>query len=264
MLKTERQGVILELLEGDGVVTVSDLAERFNTSQLTIRRDLTDMHNQGILSRTHGGAVLRKELNAHFLYESGSFEDRRLTRRRVKERIGIRAAQLVSNTDSIVINGGSTVTEFARALRSHKDLNVITNGLTVAYELGKQKNSSVYVLPGVLDLKKMTAVCDRDGESFPDVCGHSVFLGVTSINTRFGAMISTAAEAEEYRKFIESAAEVTILTDSSKFNAPAMYRICDMSKITRIISDDLISRTNIDSIEEQGIELILVKGDDEA
>lgn len=264
MLKADRQQQIVDILGGDGSVSVADLADRFKTSPLTIRRDLIDLQKQGVLNRTHGGARLHASLYEYATYEGGTFEERFKAHGGSKQRIAERAAQLVSDGDSLLLNGGSTMTVFARALRNHKNLTAITNGLTVALELARSQNSTVIVLPGTLEKKKMTTASTDLEVALADVWGQSVFLGVTGINLALGPTMSTPQEAMAYRAFVRAASEVTLLADSTKFEAGSMFGIAPLSKITRIVTDTGIRDVDRKHLDALDIEVITVPADDEA
>jgi len=258
MIKAERQREILSLLGGDGIVSITDLAERFGTSSITIRRDLSDLERQGKLNRTHGGATLVDDLHAYARYEGGTFEDRANTHEARKRRIAERAIQFVSDGDSLLINAGSTTTEFARALADHKNLQVVTNGLTVALELGKNASSGVLVLAGTLDKKKMATVFLPDFHDLMGIRAPSAFLGVVGVRIPDGPMMLTLQEARMNQAFVEASTEVTLLVDSSKFQAEAMYRVVPLERISRIITDGGIAALHREQIERLGIELIVV------
>ncbi len=258
MIKAERLREIRQLLSGDGSVTVSELARRFELSTMTIRRDLIELQQQGLLNRTHGGAVLDEAMHGYARYESGSFEDRTRVQARQKRAIAERAAQLVSDGDSLLINAGSTMTAFAAALRAHRNLHVVTNGLTVAVELAKNPSTGVFVLPGLLERKKMSTVLQPDSKVLDDVRPPSAFLGVVGVSVELGPMMADPAEASMNRAFIEAAEEVTLLIDSSKFAAQATYRIMPMARIHRIITDGGIAQRDRDILLDRGIDLIVV------
>lgn len=258
MIKAERQREILSLLSGDGIVSITGLSERLGSSSITIRRDLTDLERQGKLNRTHGGATLVDDLHAYARYEGGTFEDRANTHEARKRRIAERAVQLVSDGDSLLINAGSTTTEFARALADHKNLQVVTNGLTVALELGKNPTSGVFLLAGTLEKKKMATVSQSD---FPDLMGiraPSAFLGMVGLRIPDGPMMLTLQEARMNQAFVDASTEVTLLIDSSKFQAEAMYRVVPLERINRIVTDEGIAVSHREQIERMGIELIVV------
>lgn len=239
-------------------MSVAQLAEQFGSTAITIRRDLIDLERQGKLNRTHGGATLIEDLHASARYEGGTFEDRVSTHGARKRRIAERAAQLVSDGDSLLINAGSTTTEFARALAAHKNLQVVTNGLTVALELGKNASCGVFVLAGTLDKKKMATVLQPEVHDLMGIRAPAAFLGVVGLRLPDGPMMLTPQEARMNQAFAEASTEVTLLIDSSKFQAEAMYRVVKLERISRIVTDEGIASSYREQIEKLGIELIVV------
>ncbi|WP_341895498.1 DeoR/GlpR family DNA-binding transcription regulator [Ferrovibrio terrae] len=258
MMKAERLREILQILNGDGAVSVSDMARRFGLSTMTIRRDLIDLQQQGLLARTHGGAVLDAAMHGYARYESGTFEERLQVQAAQKRAIAERAAQMVSDGDSLLINAGSTMTIFAQALKQHRNLHVVTNGLTVAQALMANQSASIFVLPGMLDRKKMSTVLQPDSNTFTDLRPPSAFLGVVGVVPGIGPMMADPVEAAMNRALIDAAEEITLLVDSSKFSAQAVHRIVAMNQIDRIITDDGISDQDRDMLINDGVDLIVV------
>jgi len=258
LIKAERQREILNLLEGDGIVSVAALAERFAISTITIRRDLIDLEREGRLSRTHGGATLVADLHAYARYEGGSFENRVTTHEARKRRIAEFAARLVSDGDSLLINAGSTTTAFASALADRQNLQVVTNGLTVALELGKNPSCCVYLLAGTLDRKKLSTVSPHGVASLAGIRPPASFLGVVGVRIPGGPTMLTPQEARMTQEFIESSTEVTLLIDSSKFEAEAMYVVAPLEQIQRVITDEGITPSQRQQLERAGVEVIVV------
>lgn len=246
------------MLGGDGVVSVAALAERFAISTITIRRDLIDLQRQGRLSRTHGGATLVADLHAYARYEGGSFEQRATTHVARKRRIADYAAQLVSDGDSLLINAGSTTTAFASALAERQNLQVVTNGLTVALELGKNQSCGVYLLAGTLDRKKLATVSQPGAANLGGIRPPASFLGVVGVRVPDGPAMLTPHEARMTQEFIEASTEVTLLVDSSKFEAEAMYVVAPLDRIQRIITDEGISASHRQQLERAGVEVVVV------
>ena len=133
MLKAARHKEIVALVQGGGIVEVNALAQRFQTSPITIRRDLIELQERGLLERTRGGAVSGEVIAEGWArYESISYAEREREQFREKRAIAELAAQLVSDGDCILVNGGTTSRHLAEALCGHQNLHVVTNGLTVA------------------------------------------------------------------------------------------------------------------------------------
>ena len=131
VLNEERRRSIVDFVNQNGRALVRDLARKYSSSEITIRRDLEMLHNRGLIYRTHGGALPIR---------AGSESDRNLTERemqhpREKQRIAIAAAKMVKEGQSVVLDSGSTTTAVARALREFQHLTVITNAINIASEL---------------------------------------------------------------------------------------------------------------------------------
>lgn len=265
MLKAARQKEIVTLIQGGGVVEINPLAARFQTSPITIRRDLIELQERGLLERTRGGAISGGEVIAEgwARYETVSYIERERERVREKRAIAELAAQLVSDGDCILLNGGTTSRHLADALRGHQNLHVITNGLPVAMELARSQNAAVYLLPGRVDFRKMCSVARPASGAFDDFSVRAAFLGVHGISPMGGIAMLSPEEAAMNRFFIDAAQSVNVIVDSSKFESQAMFRICGTNRVTRVITDSGVSAEVRCALEAQGVE-VLVASPDEA
>jgi DeoR/GlpR family transcriptional regulator of sugar metabolism len=264
MLKAARHKEIVALVQGGGIVEVNALAQRFQTSPITIRRDLIELQERGLLERTRGGAVSGEVIAEGWArYESISYAEREREQFREKRAIAELAAQLVSDGDCILVNGGTTSRHLAEALRGHQNLHVVTNGLTVAMEFARSQNAAVYLLPGMVDFRKMTSVSRPAPGSFDDITVRAAFLGVHGISPAGIGMLSPE-EAAMNRAFIEAAQTVNVLVDSSKFNSQAIFRICEMNRVTRVVTDTGIAPATRQALEALGIEVLLASPEEVA
>ena len=196
-------------------------------------------------------------------YESISYAEREREQFREKRAIAELAAQLVSDGDCILVNGGTTSRHLAEALRGHQNLHVVTNGLTVAMEFARSQNAAVYLLPGMVDFRKMTSVSRPAPGSFDDITVRAAFLGVRGISPAGIGMLSPE-EAAMNRAFIEAAQTVNVLVDSSKFNSQAIFRICEMNRVTRVVTDTGIAPATRQALEALGIEVLLASPEEAA
>lgn len=258
MLKAERQQRILNLMQQTSAVTVRDLASEFATSPVTIRRDLLELGERGLLERTHGGAIATQEVLAegNALYEMYSYADRHHQQAVEKAAIAECAAQYVSDGDSILINAGTTTHAMAQALRGHQHLHAITNGLTVATTLGQSSNANVYILSGRLDMRKQAAIARPDQERFDDFQIREAFLGVHAISEN-GFYMRDNEDAAMNRAFIAAASRVTILADHTKLDAFASFRIAPWNAKHRLITDSKANHNQLAAIEAQGVEVVI-------
>jgi len=131
LLNEERRRAILEMLQRDGRVLVADLAQQFQTSQVTIRKDLEILHLRGLIHRAHGGALPARE----GALEDPTLREKEKLHRKEKLHIAAAAARLVAEGQVVILDSGTTTTEIARALRNFKNLTIVTNAVNIAAEL---------------------------------------------------------------------------------------------------------------------------------
>src|SRR3569832_2384057 len=265
MLKADRQKEIVALVQGGGAVEVNALAEKFQTSPITIRRDLIELHERGLLERTRGGAVSGEVIAEGWArYESVSYAEREGENSREKRAIAVFVAQLVSDGDCFLINGGTTSRHLAEALRGHYNLHVVTNGLTVAMEFAQSRNASVYLLPGTVDFKKMTSVSRPAPGAFDEFSVRAANQNKHKKTPTNGIAMLSPEEAAMNRAFIDAAQAVNVMVDSSKFRSHAIFRIAHLSKVTRVITDVGIDILMRDEVEKLGVEVLVTKPEDGA
>ncbi len=232
MLSTERHNKIIELINEYGKVTVEDLSQRFNVSAVTIRNDLEILHRNGLLRRIHGGAV-RKDFSPLDLpiYEKQKIHTRE------KERIGKRAAELVSDGETIIVDSGTTTQFFAKHLVDKKNLTVITHALNIAYELAPYPQIEVIMPGGVLRSNSYSLVGTHAEEFIKLFHVQKFFLGVDGFDIHFGLTTQNVQEAKLNHLMAQNAEEVIVLCDSSKFEQRGFVKILDPTEIHRIITD---------------------------
>ncbi|MDM8356475.1 DeoR/GlpR family DNA-binding transcription regulator [Pandoraea communis] len=261
MIKAERHQRILARMQEAASVTVKDLAKTFATSPITIRRDLIELGERGLLERTHGGAIATHEVFAEgsARYEMYNYGERNHQQSQEKAAIAECAAQFISDGDNILINAGTTAQALAQALRGHQDLHVITNGLTVASTLGQGVRTSVYVLAGRLDERKQATIEHPGVEGFSHLQVREAFLGVHAISTE-GIYMRDSEDANMNRAFMDAARQVTVLADHTKFQAFASFLIGGWARVHRLVTDELADQEVLQAIREQGVDVVVVEG----
>jgi len=252
MIQAARQREILSLVEKKGVVSIAELAERLDISSITIRRDLLKLASQGRLTRTHGGATA-----ANLDGELASYEERERLHADEKKAVAKRAAQLVREGDSIILNAGTTMRELAIQLRGIKDLNVVTNGLTVATELAGTPRRQIFTIGGTVDATKLATVGPQAELMLQDIHVSQAFLGVIGVSIEHGIFMHNAAEAQINAAFIRCARAITVVVDSSKFTANALFRIAPLSEVDRIVTDRQVPREVVRALKKQKIQVLI-------
>jgi DeoR family transcriptional regulator, aga operon transcriptional repressor len=253
MLSEERRREILELLQTDGRVLVSDLSRRFRTSLITIRKDLEVLHHQGELERTHGGALPMK---------TGALRDRSLQEkegmhRREKLRIAEAAAHMIRQGQVIILDSGTTTTAIARACRHFKSLTVITNATNIAAELADTP-VEVILTGGVLRKNSFSLVGPLAEESLRKLSADLLFLGVDGFDVRYGLTTPNLLEARVNRAMAESARRTVLVCDASKFGRRCLSLILPTSAVHEAITDKGISRHDLQALRKADVEVKLV------
>jgi DeoR family transcriptional regulator of aga operon len=252
MLNEERRRAILDLMQHDGRVLVADLAEQFQTSQVTIRKDLEILHVRGLVHRTHGGALPTRQ---------GALEDPTLREkaklyRKEKLAIAIAAARLVAEGQVVILDSGTTTTEIARALRNFKNLTIITNAVNIAAELA---NSSLEIIltGGAVRKNSFSLVGPIAEETLRRLSADILFLGVDGFDVQYGLSTPNLQEAKVNRVMVEIAKRTIAACDSSKFGRRSLSLIVEPSALHHVITDHGIRKADMKALKRAGIEVTL-------
>ena len=253
MLSEERRRKILELLRKEGRVLVRELAHRFRTSQITIRKDLESLHHHGQLERTHGGA-LPKENGA---LEDSSLQEKARKHRPEKARIAAAAAQRIRPGQVIILDSGTTTTAIARACRDIKNLTIITNATNIAAELADSP-VEVILTGGVLRKNSFSLVGPLAEESLKNLSADLLFLGVDGFDMQYGVTTPNLLEARVNRAMADSARRIVVVCDSSKFGRRSLSLILPIYAVHEAITDKRISRFNLRALRDLKIDVTVV------
>ncbi len=235
MLKEERQQYILNELYKNGKVVVKDLCIQFKTSRDTIRRDLTELENQGVLKRVFGGAVPYK-------LPVPNIDARSQVQRNEKYTIAKKALAFIKKDSMIAIDGGSTNLMLVSLLPLAVSLRVVTNSFPVANELRKRPNVDVIFIGGRCDKGSQTTVGDIALMQLQNYHFDQCYIGVFAMDSKNGITIPSPYEAEAgvKQKFIECSEEVIAMCATDKLEKTANYRICSLDAISKIICESTV------------------------
>ena len=232
MRQADRLSSVLERLSGNGSVGVGELAGELGVSPATVRRDLRLLEDQHLLTRTHGGAVAQGVLyELPLRYRSARHGEQKL-------RIAREAAARVSEGTAVGLTGGTTTTEVARALVATPRLTVVTNSLSIASELAVRPNLKLVVTGGVARAESYELVGPLAESSLAGLNLDVVLVGVDGISARAGLTTHHEVEAHTNRALIDRASVVIVVTDSSKLGVVAFAQICELGRITEVITDE--------------------------
>lgn len=230
MRKDKRQQIILEKLKSSGKVTTNRLAETMNVSVDTIRRDLNEMAQKGLLAKVHGGAVA----SIQKLYY---YNDHVVKHQREKDIIARKAAALLYNGMSIIISDGTTNLAFARRIPKNLQATVITYCLPIAMELTELPNVEIVFLGGKIEKKSMVSLGMDVQNKFSDMHVDLCFLGTGSIGHVEG-ITEGAYEVSQIKKAIVKASDKVIsLATSDKLGLRQTYGVCPVSELDMLITE---------------------------
>jgi len=253
MLIEERRRSILETLRLDGRVLVVELAKRFRTSQVTIRKDLEILHSTGKIHRTHGGALPAHE----GALEDPTLREKEKLHRKEKIQIANAAAQMVEEGQVVILDSGTTTTAIARALRHHQNLTIITNAVNIAAELAGS-SLDVILTGGSLRKNSFSLVGPIAEETLRRLNADILFLGVDGFDVHSGLSTPNLLEAKVNRAMMDVARIVVAVCDSSKFGRRSLSLIAPPSAVHRVITDRLAPKKDIDRLRKAGIEITQV------
>ena len=253
MLSEERRRLILELLRDEGRVLVTELSERFRTSMITIRKDLEHLHHQGLLERTHGGAL---PLRTGALNDRSLQEKERLHRRE-KTIIAAAAVRMIRPGQVIILDSGTTTTAIARACRHFSSLTVITNATNIVQELAGT-SIEVILTGGTLRSNSFSLVGPLTEDALTRLSADLLFLAVDGFDVRYGLTTPNQLEARANRAMAKSARRTIVVCDSSKFGSRSLSQIIPTSAVHEVITDRKIAKSDLKALREAGIEVTLV------
>lgn len=249
MLANERKQKILDFIKKKESVTVLELKNSLNVSEMTIRRDLGQLDDDGLIERVHGGAIN----TARVSNQRKSFKDREDKYQLEKQLIANFASSLIKDQDSIFFDSGTTLLELVKMLDWKHELFMMTFSLPIAAELAKYKNSDIYMPGGFIrDSKEMNLVGNSALEEINRFSVEKVFISAWGFHENRGLTYMDVEETTLREKIINSAKEVNVLIDSSKFGKDGRIAISNLSKVDRIITDE--------GIPDKYRELCLLKG----
>jgi DeoR family transcriptional regulator of aga operon len=253
LLSEERRRAILEILNQDGRVLVLDLAKRFETSQVTIRKDLEDLHAHGLVHRTHGGALPARE----GALEDPTLREKEKLHRKEKVRIAEAAASMVQEGQVVILDSGTTTTAIARSLRNFQTLTVITNAVNIAAELSGTA-VEVILTGGTLRKNSFSLVGPIAEETLRRLHADLLFLGVDGFDVHYGLSTPNLLEAKVNRVMVEIAKRTVAVCDSSKFGRRSLSLIVPPSALHSVVTDRGAAKSDLRSLKKAGIEVTLV------
>lgn len=230
MFAEERKTEILQLVKIGNPVTVTSLSQRFGVSESTVRRDLQELEDNGLIQRTHGGAI-----SVQTGFEM-SFQEKEVCFLAEKQQIAALAASLVNDGETVLLDSGTTTLEVARLLRNKK-ITVATNSMDIAQVFSDDANVETVVLGGTLRKNTRALVGYLTNDALRKMYFDKVFLATNGIDIEFGITTPNLTEAETKRYMLLAGKEKILVADHSKIGQRSLCRICGLEELDLLITD---------------------------
>ena len=249
----ERRQQIIAVLEEQQRATVPELSRLFNVSEVTIRKDLAWLANLKPIVRTHGGAILVSGSTSEL-----GFDVRERLQHQEKTRIGMAAAKLVNDGDTIALDSSTSSFYLVRALGAYKELTVVTNNLRNAMELSGRTGISVMMPGGLVRWEAYSLVKSLEETIFQHVHIKRAFVGAKGFSVAEGLTDINQDEVLYKREMVAAAKEVVALIDHTKWDKVGLATFCKIESLKAIITDSATPRHLIEQVRELNIEVIVV------
>jgi DeoR/GlpR family transcriptional regulator of sugar metabolism len=254
VIPAERYDRILKLVETQHTVSVSQLCEILNVSEMTVRRDLRLLSDKGLLKRVHGGAVAQQGRS----YEP-SYITRATQNMQQKEIIGRTAAELIEAGDSIALDVGTTTLELAKALVGTTDLTIITTSLHIANILSDAPNLRLILTGGIVRKGELSLVGHIAEQTCEGFRVDKAFIGIGGLHPDDGLTEYNLEDALVKRIMIKNAGQIIVVADSSKLGVTCFSWIAPLSAIDILVTDADAPEEILETLVDQGIEVIIAQ-----
>ncbi len=249
----ERRGAIRGFLANKGEAGIAELAVEFDVSEMTIRRDLEDLEDQGVARRVRGGAIATV---------SRSYEPPLATRateaQDAKRRIAEAAADYIEYGETAILDVGSTTFALAQRLRGRGGFTIVTPSVQAAAELAGDPNTRVILTGGIVRPGELSLIGDLAESTFAQLNCDVLFLGVGGIDAEKGLTEYNLDDTRVKRAAIKAASRKVALADQTKLGRVCLASIASLSEIDVLITDAALSHPVLAAVREAGVEIVSV------
>lgn len=230
MFAIERIRIIKSYLTKDHKVSVAKLSELLNVTEVTIRRDLEKLENEGFLKRTHGGAVLLDQTDEMILDEGDEIKDVLLY-----QEIADTAFHLVNDGEAVMLTNGTVNAYIAKALSAHNNLTVVTNDILIASSFAHSPTNNLILLGG--DLEENAVFGQMTIDNLKNFSFNHIFIEIDGLSETVGITVSSTKKATLIQKAVSLAEAVTVVCLSKYFGSNALYRVGNLNIAHRVLTD---------------------------
>lgn len=251
MLAAERKLRIIEYVKQKRVATVAALAEEFQVHEATIRRDLAEIEQEGLLRRTHGGVIVDQGANIE-----PSFSERASEQLEQKMRIGKKAAELIEDGDHVILDSGTTTIHIAQNLVNRSRITVVTNDINVAAELREAKGITVIVTGGVLYHSSFMLNGMFTDRVLETLHVQKAFIGTPAIHPKYGLTHPEALLVPAKQGMIKAAQEIIVVADDTKIGKTSLHTVAPIQAVHTFITGSEASESQIKAFRDSGVNVI--------
>jgi DeoR/GlpR family transcriptional regulator of sugar metabolism len=254
--KTERMRWVLELLETRDRVHVSELADEFSVSEVTVRQDLTELARQGLVVRVRGGVRVLQRGQSEL-----AFDVRLRLQEDEKRAIARAAAAMVGDGEAVALDSSTTAYYLALELRQKRELVVVTNGLLIAAALADSPGVSVLVTGGMLRLPAMSVVGDLGTDVLRDTLIDKGFFGARGLSLERGLMDLNPEEVRVKQELAGACEHVIGIFDHTKWRRRALLSFVHSERVDAIVTDSGAPAELVEPWRERGVEVVTAEPD---
>lgn len=258
IFREERLRMITEIACSQKKVIVNDLAEHFNRSQSSIRLDLAELEARGLLTRTHGGAILADDVETDFVLGKIILTKRIETNKPEKQRIAEAVADLVHDGDSVMIDGGSTTYYVAKHLNSKRGLTVITTSLYLLPPLMENPETKIFMTGGMIHRDFQDLVGGISVDTLARFTPTCAITGIDAFSIDNGFTTTEPSMAQIKKKMLSVCRNSIVVVDSSKYGKSCLFHVADLKDIYALVTDKNVPEELEQHLANSGVDLIRV------
>jgi DeoR family transcriptional regulator of aga operon len=255
MFKEKRLQLIVEELHENGSVNVIDLKDRYQVSAMTIRRDLIALEKQGLIKRTHGGALPSPETRNRI---EPPIIERLNVMAEEKKRIAVWVADHIEPKETIFLGSGTTALYIARELIIRDDITVVTNSVPILHELSTNSNMSIITVGGVLRRSELSLIGAFAEPVLENIRVNKVIIGMRGIHPLYGFTCENPEELVTDRMVMGISDTVIVVADHTKIGQVATNRVASIDQATMIITTKAAQPRMVRKIQDLGVEVVRV------
>jgi DeoR family transcriptional regulator, fructose operon transcriptional repressor len=247
----ERRQEIAVVVRQDGRGDVSELADRFQVTPETIRRDLTDLERQGVVRRVHGGAIPIERFRAE-----PAIAEKAAAMAKEKARIATAAIAFVPDRGTVLLDAGTTTLALARVFPD-RELTVFTNSMSIGLELAHRRSVQLYLIGGRVRGRTLADVDDWALRQLADLRVDVAFMGTNGLSVGRGLSTPDPAEAAVKREMCRAAQQVVVVADHTKVGEEDAVRFASIEEVDALITDAGLAPADRQALEEAGVEVVV-------